>query len=237
MAPVRGNECGVPGFRRVALMLAAAVIVTLLLAAGCGDSASNAEGGAATAAVASVDTAETEATELTIESVRDEVSRIRGLPVKSDIDVSYINREQLAANLEKELSESYPTAVAAVEGKVLKQLNLIDQDLDLAGAASQMLTEGVLGYYDDGTGELKVVSDNDGISALDEVTLAHEITHALQDQNFSLTPLLPEGRSGNDDRERPLYRDHLGAGYAAGGECGSFDPWPLKLSTTPVKYR
>lgn len=138
-----------------------------------------------------------------IESITQSISAIRQLPVMESINIAYINREELGVELSQELQKEYPQEEIDVEEKVLKQLDLLDPDANLGDTVSQLLGEGVLGYYDQETKELKVVSDNEttNLSALDELTLAHEITHALQDQSFSLGSLLPTGGSGNDDRD------------------------------------
>lgn len=199
------NEYGLPGFRLVVGFLAL-LLFSMMLAAGCRDGSGvtagdTTDGEIMTATEVRTGTEEKASTGPTIVSIRDEISRIRGLPVKRELDIAYISREQLGREMEAELAGGYPAEEAAAEEKVLKALNLIEEDQDLVEAVQQMLTEDVLGYYDNRTGELKVVSDTEEIDTLNEVTLAHEITHALQDQSFSLTRLLPEDGSGNDDRD------------------------------------
>lgn len=137
----------------------------------------------------------------TIASIQADVSDMRGLPVLAAIDIAYIDREQLRLEMEEELADEYPADELAVEERVLKSLDLLDEDMDLLSTLEDMLSAGILGFYDDETGELKVVSETEVISPLNEITLAHEITHALQDQNFSLDVLLPPDGSGNDDRD------------------------------------
>ena len=189
------------------------LLSSLALLAGCGGDGTSTTTGvegdetATGTSVARVDDTVRDATATgaeagpSIESIRDDVSRIRSLPVRSELDVSYITREQLAEEIEAEMQDSYPADELAVEERVLKGLGLLDEEQDLQDVAQEMLTGGVLGYYDDETAELKVISDTEEIDALNEVTLAHEITHALQDQSFSLQQLLPDDGSSNDDRD------------------------------------
>jgi hypothetical protein len=49
-----------------------------------------------------------------------------------------------------------------------------------------MLGAGVAGFYDDDLGKMFVVSRSGGVGAAEQVTYAHEYTHALQDQNFTV---------------------------------------------------
>jgi hypothetical protein len=66
----------------------------------------------------------------------------------------------------------------------LQALGLIDDDLDLATALDDLLGGAVLGFYDPETGELVVRAGE--ITPLARITIAHELTHALDDQHFEL---------------------------------------------------
>lgn len=137
----------------------------------------------------------------TFASIEQTVSRIRGLPLKGDIPISYATREQLQADVEKELMEQYPAEKAESEEKVLKTMGLIGKDVDLMQEVEQLLGGGVVGYYDEKTKQLYVVSEDTEITPMNEITLAHEIAHALQDQHFDLSRLVVAGDSGNSDRD------------------------------------
>lgn len=139
----------------------------------------------------------------TIQSIEQEVSRIRGLPIKNEIAVSYLNRDQLRQEMKAQVEKEYRPAELASEEKALKGIGLMDPSDDLAADIEQMLGEEIAGYYDDQTKQLKLVSDKPELNPMNQVTLAHEVTHALQDQNFSLATVMPEN-SGNDDRDLAL---------------------------------
>ena len=195
---------------RMRTAVAAAALLVLLLGAvacGGGDTSSGVDATGAGAvsvparAGAETATAAPDGRETSIATITDDVSRLRGLPVLRAIDTAYITREELGVELEGELAGEYPPGEVAVEEKVLKHLGLLDEDADLVELLGGLLGGSILGYYDNQTGELKVVSGTEEISAINEITLAHEITHALQDQSFSITGLLPNEGSGNDDRD------------------------------------
>ena len=105
----------------------------------------------------------------------------------------------MKAQMEKE----YKPEELATEEKVLKKLGLMAPDESLGNDIEQMMGEEVAGYYDDETKQLKLVSDKPELNLINQVTLAHESTHAIQDQNFSLPVLLAEdtGVTGNDDQD------------------------------------
>ena len=66
----------------------------------------------------------------------------------------------------------------------LRKLGLVPQDFELRPFLVKLLTEQVAGYYDPRTGEFHLADwiDLDG----QKPVMAHELTHALQDQHFNL---------------------------------------------------
>ncbi|MHB0866049.1 MAG: hypothetical protein ACYC6B_01955 [Thermoleophilia bacterium] len=137
----------------------------------------------------------------TIASIEQTVSRIRGLPLAGDLTVSYINREQLQKEFDASMEQEYPVEQARADERALKSLGLLEGSADLRQEMGQMLGEGVIGFYDEQTKELKVVSDTDQINPVNEITLSHEITHALQDQHFDLARFMAGDGSVNGDRD------------------------------------
>src|SRR5659263_291685 len=133
----------------------------------------------------SVNTAKTTVAKsaVTIKSIEEEVSRMRGLPIRSEIAVSHLSREELRREMKAQIEKEYSPVEVSVEEKVLKGLGLLEEKDNLTAAIEQMLGEEVAGFYDDETKELKLVSDKLELNLMNQVTLAHEVTHALQDQN------------------------------------------------------
>lgn len=66
------------------------------------------------------------------------------------------------------------------------------------------------GYYDPRTQRLAVVRQRAGAGPLDDVTLAHELTHALEDQRFGL-----DEADGEGDDDSATARLALTEGTAA----------------------
>jgi hypothetical protein len=80
---------------------------------------------------------------------------------------------------------------------VLKMLGLVPPDGDLRELTGSLFEQGVAGYYDPRDGRLRVVTGTGtGTRVLKEMTLAHELTHALEDQRFGLD----SDTAGSDDR-------------------------------------
>jgi len=70
----------------------------------------------------------------------------------------------------------------------LRAVGLIGPDVDLVDASSSLQTSGVLAYYSPKTKKITVKGTNTDDVAT-RVTIAHELTHALQDQHFDLQKL------------------------------------------------
>ncbi|MBW7933862.1 MAG: hypothetical protein H3C62_09680, partial [Gemmatimonadaceae bacterium] len=79
-----------------------------------------------------------------------------------------------------------------------KLLGFLPDSMDLRRFMLRLLSEQVIGYYDPATKVLYVVRDTSaGRASLVEVTVAHELVHALQDQYFNLDSLQKQ-RDDND---------------------------------------
>ncbi len=115
----------------------------------------------------------------------DRVERERGLefervPEPAEVTPAQARREGLAT-----LDADYPPARRRADAEVLVMLGLVPPGTDLGDAVASTLGEAVAGYYDPRTGRLRVVEGaQTGNRVLYEMVLAHELTHALEDQAF-----------------------------------------------------
>ena len=71
--------------------------------------------------------------------------------------------------------------------------------MDLKKVYLDLLGEQVGAFYDQHTHELFTFSEHPLTNSQNQVVMAHELTHALQDQHFDLLKLPLEAK-GNDDR-------------------------------------
>ncbi len=111
-------------------------------------------------------------------------SQETGLPIKSSVKRQLTSRGEVEGYL-KEKFEEDESAKRLQRGEiVLKKFGLLDRDFDLKPFLLALLKEQIEAYYDSKT---KTVNMLDWIS-IDEQkpVLAHELTHALQDQHVDL---------------------------------------------------
>ncbi|MFW6074117.1 MAG: hypothetical protein ACOC9Y_00880 [Chloroflexota bacterium] len=133
------------------------------------------------------DTGEVEAE---VADIEDEIVDVRGLELLNEISVEIIDRETLRGRVEELVSEDYTQEEADQETLTYWLLGLLpDRDLDLYQLQVDLLEEQIAGYYDPETEDLVVVTRDGELRAIDKVTTAHEIVHALQDQHFDLSAM------------------------------------------------
>jgi hypothetical protein len=104
------------------------------------------------------------------------VEVIRDLEFRENVDVEVISREEYRERNVFEFEDE------PFENQVYEALFLVDEDTSAATAFEALYGGGVAGYYYDG--QIVLVGDDNVTVEVDRGTLAHELTHALQDQQL-----------------------------------------------------
>lgn len=113
-----------------------------------------------------------------------ETSEIRQLAILRPVQSSTQSRAEIERMILKNLNEeTTPGQIHAAE-VAMKRLGLAPPDFQYRALMVRVLTEQVAGYYEPKTGEFHLADwiDLDGQRPI----MAHELTHALQDQHFNL---------------------------------------------------
>ncbi|MDX6498730.1 MAG: hypothetical protein QOG23_1990 [Blastocatellia bacterium] len=113
-----------------------------------------------------------------------ETSEIRQLAILRPVQSSAQSRAEIERMLIKSLDEETTPAQMHAAEVTLKRLGLAPPDFQFRALLLRVLTEQVAGYYDPKTREFHLADwiDLDG----QRPVMAHELTHALQDQHFNL---------------------------------------------------
>jgi hypothetical protein len=107
-----------------------------------------------------------------------------GLPIKSTVKRQLTNRDAVVKYLEEKFNEDEGTKRLQRDEIILKKFGLLDHDFELKPFLLQLLKEQIEAYYDSKT---KTVNLLDWVGPDEEQpVLAHELTHALQDQHSDL---------------------------------------------------
>ena len=129
-----------------------------------------------------------------------EVGAVRGLPVDHVPPTTLLGNGALASRVADEQA-GYTAADADADRRILTLLGAVPADLDLRAALSAAYAGQVIGFYDPDTRDL-VIGDLDrasGLSPLEQLTVAHELDHALVDAQLGL-PDLTDLRPDETDR-------------------------------------
>jgi hypothetical protein len=132
------------------------------------------------------------------DEIAQEVAAIRNLPIQDEVVEDFLPRDELQAQLLIAFEEDYPEAERDADQQLLIAFGLIPEDTDIGQLYLDLYTEQIAGFYDPEADELFVIAGEGELSALDEVTYAHEVTHALQDQAYDLEAIR-EPYEENDD--------------------------------------
>lgn len=146
-----------------------------------------------------------------------QVEHLRGLEFERPVTVRFLSPERFAASQQTGDDELTPSdrRDLAWMTSALQSMGLIGPDVDLLAVTND--STGVVGYYDPGTGRITMPTGR--ITPAEKVTLAHELTHALQDQSFDLDRMDRRGadagitveavQEGDANRTADRYRETL----------------------------
>jgi hypothetical protein len=137
----------------------------------------------------------------TLRAVAREVERLRRLRFRALPRPHYLRRQEMERRIRREL-DSYPDAEAAQDGRALVALGAVPRGTNLKALLKRAVPGQVAGYYDPKTSQLVVAADaQKGLGAIEHLTLAHELEHALADQVLGLPRLLQnqEPPDGQED--------------------------------------
>jgi hypothetical protein len=111
-------------------------------------------------------------------------SQETGLPIKSSVKRTLTTRAAVESYLNEKFQEDEGAKKLQRGEIVLKKFGLLDRDFDLKPFLLALLKEQIEAYYDSKT---KTVNLLDWVSVEEQKpVLAHELTHALQDQHVDL---------------------------------------------------
>jgi hypothetical protein len=117
-------------------------------------------------------------------------SKQSGLPIKKQVKRRLTSRDEVESYLTKHMKDEDVKRLER-SSLVLKKFGLLPRDFDLEKLMVSLLREQVAGYYDPKT---KTVNLLDWVPMEEqEGVMAHELTHALQDQTINLDKFMKKG--------------------------------------------
>jgi hypothetical protein len=130
-------------------------------------------------------------------AIESETADIRNLPPADIGPPEFVTRDELERRLTEQFATDYPPEQQAADNALYHALGILAPDQDYAALQLQLLASQVIGYYDDATQSMVIVSDV-GLTPEAAVTYSHEYTHALQDAAFGMDSLDLDNVDDND---------------------------------------
>ncbi len=159
-----------------------------------------------------------------VERIKGEVENIRGLKFTHDIGSRIVSNAELLDFIKGEVDEQVPEEKEKAINLIYHQLGLIPEDKGFIETFQALMTDQAGGLYNPDDNELYVVVENlPGVNAsgeadsglmsmlgidpmlMLETVLAHELTHALEDQHFAFNDAFEEiQKESSSDKEFAL---------------------------------
>ena len=153
--------------------------------------------------------------DLTVDQVAARVARIRGARFEEVPSTATVDSAELVDLQRRLIERRYSPAEQRRDREVQVLLGLLKPDEDPLEVLETVADVAALGFYDVDTKRLRIVRGGVKLDpALAETTLAHELTHALDDQRFGLEAATVE----LDDRSAALAALREGSASAVGEE-------------------
>jgi hypothetical protein len=124
-----------------------------------------------------------------VDLISGQVEELRELSFTDDVEVEFLDDDELIAELDRVLADAVDRDELAAQTAALVALRAIPEDADLERLQRELLDGQVAGYYAPDDGQLVVRTPDGQVRALDRITLAHELNHALVDQAIGLPDL------------------------------------------------
>lgn len=154
---------------------------------------------------------EAEAQELfrSVDEILKFASEHSGLPIQHPVKKKLATREEVAKYVEKRMKEQQGNERFDVQARTLMKLGLLPPGFNLRQYMLDLYKEQVEGWYD---AKSKTVFLLDWVSAdLQKPVMAHELVHALQDQNFDLEHWLNVASDSRDATDQMVIDEQRAA--------------------------
>ena len=122
-----------------------------------------------------------------------------GLPIRHKVKRRLAKRDEVQSYIKKSMKDDKDAKRLERSSAVLKKFGLIPRNFDLCTFLVTMLREQVAGYYDEKTKTVNLLNWLD--VEQQKPVLAHELTHALQDQSFGIEKWMKGSAEDADNKK------------------------------------
>ena len=130
-----------------------------------------------------------------------QTAAIRGLTNRDSLERRLVSSEELRQILEDNLAEDAEDI--AIAGRLYSILGIIEPDSSLSDILLDVYSNIVVGLFDTDENVLFILADSDEFTLSNELTVAHEVAHGLQQQHFNIRDIR-DPYEGNSDRQMAI---------------------------------
>ena len=153
------------------------------------------------------------------DEIRGQIEELRGMKFTRPVAAKITDKKGFLSYAKKRQEAMESPERRQRDETVAKMLGLVPFDMDLGKTLDGFLEQQVGGFYDPGTNTFYLMEQFEGDLA--RIILAHELTHALDDQCFGLDKLV-EGAAQETDAEFAIQA------MAEGSGTNAMTVWTLK---------
>jgi hypothetical protein len=180
-------------------VLTAIAVTGAAALAGCGDSS---DGGTTTKASPPPARSARTIAELQPKRVLARVEALRGLKLKTPPRFVVRTPKEARRDVEKAEDREAGGKVSKREERTNLQLvtllGLVPKGIDLDELAGRVTSQGTLGYYDGDKNEMTIISKGPTLPVGVETTVAHELTHAIDEEHFGVFEKVVHAKDDGD---------------------------------------
>src|ERR1700729_4129824 len=131
-----------------------------------------------------------------VPAILSELAEITGMKIHHPVPCAFITKADVNKFLNERIKDVASPAEIRAEELTLKKFGFVPADFDLAKNTVDLLTEQAAAFYDYNKKKLFLTESTSTESQ--EPVLAHELGHALADQNYNLAKFIRQGRKNDD---------------------------------------
>lgn len=128
--------------------------------------------------------------------IASELATISGMKLHHPVPCDFITKEKVNEFLKKRVKEATTPDDIRAEELTLKKFGFVPPDFNLEKTTIDLLTEQAAAFYDYDKKKLFVTETT--APETQSPVLAHELSHAIADQNFNLGKFIRQGRKSDD---------------------------------------
>ena len=136
-----------------------------------------------------------------LDAISLQAAAIRGLTNRGSFERRLVSSEELRQMLEEDLAEDAEDLEIA--DRLYSILGIIEPDSSLSDILLDVYSNIVVGLFDTDENALFVLADGDEFTLSNELTVAHEVAHGLQQQYYNIRDIR-DGTEDNSDRRRAI---------------------------------